>query len=110
MKMLKEKILAIIIATILLSSTAFSIGALSTVKAATYPISGTRDTYDQATYTAIQQGMYWVGMDANASATRLLMWTRFHDQILTYVYVLTAPDASLTNAIRYQYTLKNRKA
>lgn len=77
MKILKEKILAIIIATILLSSTAISMGAFSTVKAATYPIPGTTDTYDQSTYTAITQGMYWVGMDANASYIGCFFGTDF---------------------------------
>src|SRR5665647_3380894 len=36
--------------------------------------------------------MHWVGMNANASATRLLLWNRFQDQIPTHVYIMAAPS------------------
>ena len=101
MQMLKNKTMAIVIALILVSSMAISLNVLSTVKGDayhTYPIPGTitatkpyGDGYDNATYNAIQQGMYWTGMDANASATRLLLWTRFGDKIPTYCFIMIAP-------------------
>ena len=86
--------MAIVIAIILVSSMAISIGNLSTVKATgPNPVPGhPTDSYDTATATAISQGMYWTGMDANASATRLLLWTRYNDAITTHAYIITAPN------------------
>jgi outer membrane protein assembly factor BamB len=123
----KNKTLATIIAIILLSSMAFSMNALSTVNAAgLYPIPGhPTDSYDLNTYTAVQQGMYWNGMVANASATRILLWTRFHDMIPTHSFMMIAPNpvgvgqsfnvvmfnpqvppnALLVNNIRYQFKI-----
>jgi hypothetical protein len=94
MQMLKNKTMAIVIAIILISSMAISFSALSTVSATnTYPIPGTaNDGYNLATYTAIQQGMYWTGMDANASLLRLEMWNRFGDKVPTHVFIITAPS------------------
>jgi outer membrane protein assembly factor BamB len=83
MQMLKNKTMATVIAIILISSMAISLGAFSTVKAY---------NYNTATQTAVNQGMYWVGMDANASALRLLLWNRFQDKIPTHVYIITAPS------------------
>jgi outer membrane protein assembly factor BamB len=111
----KNKILAIFIAMILVSSAAISISAFSTVKGA----------YGSATQTAINQGMYWTGMNVDATANRLLLWSRFHDMIPTHVFLITAPNpigigqsdnivmfnpqvppnAGLTNSIRYQFTM-----
>jgi outer membrane protein assembly factor BamB len=79
--MLKNKTMATVIALILVSSMAISLGALPTVSAA----------YDNATATAIAQGMTW-GQNYNASATRLLLWSRFHDQIPTWVLLIAAPN------------------
>ncbi len=127
MKTMKNKTLAVIVALILLSSTAISIEAIATVNgAALYPIpTNPKDSYDVATYTAIQQGMYWTGMDANASATRILLWTRYQDKMPTTVFVIAAPNpvgvgqavnfvffnpqvppnAQIGNNIRYSYTI-----
>jgi outer membrane protein assembly factor BamB len=123
---IKNKTMAFVITAILVISMAVSIGGLATVKATgPNPIPGhPTDSYDTATATAISQGMYWTGMDANASATRLLLWSRFGDQIPTHVFIVTAPNpigigqqdnivmfnpqvppnAGLTNTIRYQFT------
>jgi outer membrane protein assembly factor BamB len=122
---MKNKTTAIIIAIILLSSMAITFNALSTVNATgLYPVPGhPTDSFDNATFTAIQQGMYWTNMDANASAARILMWTRFQDKIPTHAYIVTAPNpigigqtcnivmfnpqvppgALLTNGVRYTY-------
>ena len=122
---LKNKIMAVIITVLLISSMAITFNSLTAVKAAgTYPIPGyLKDSYDLNTYTAIQQGMNWTGMDANASAARILMWTRWQDKIPTHAYIVTAPNpigvgqtcnivmfnpqvppnSLLTNDIRYSY-------
>jgi hypothetical protein len=95
MQKLKNKTMAIIIATILVSSLAISINALSTASAAnTYPIPGhPADGYNLATYTAISQGMNFPPAiaDMNASANRLLLWTRFQDKVPTHVFIIAAP-------------------
>jgi hypothetical protein len=36
--------------------------------------------------------MYWTGMDANASATRLMLWNRYSDNIATHVFIIPAPN------------------
>lgn len=82
--------------------------------------------FDNATSTAIAQGMKWDFPGAsnyNASATRLLVWNRYHDQVPTRTYNVISPnpvgvgqaftvvyfqpivpaDALLSNDIRYQY-------
>ena len=53
--------------------------------------------FDNATQTAINQGMTWPPPGAqnanlNASATRLLLWNRFEDQIPTWVFLSAAPN------------------
>jgi hypothetical protein len=96
MQISKNKTMAIIIATILVSSLAISISALSTVSAiGPHPIPGyPNDSYNDATYAAIQQGMNWPSSmaDANASANRILFWTRFQDKVPTHVFIITAPN------------------
>jgi outer membrane protein assembly factor BamB len=118
---MKNKTLAIVITLILVTSMAISIEAIQPTSAVL--INGYN--YDQATADAINAGMHWTGMNANASATRLLLWNRFHDSIPTHVYIMAAPNpagvgqafnvvmfnpqvppsASLGNAIRYQFKL-----
>jgi outer membrane protein assembly factor BamB len=117
MQKIGKKTIAIAFAILLVSSIAIS---TSTVFAA----------FDSATQTAVDQGMTWpppgpenVGL--SASATRLLLWNRFGVQIPTHVYLMAAPNpvgvgqpfnlvmfnpqvppgASLTNDVRYQYTM-----
>ena len=115
--------MAIVITLILVTSMAVSIGALEIQPAKAEVINGIN--YDTNTATAIHQGMNWPGMNANASTTRILLWTRFHDQIPTHVYWMAAPNpvgvgqtfnvvmfnpqvppnALLGNPVRYQYKL-----
>ncbi len=112
--MLKNKTMASIIAIILVTSMAISIGSIETTNAY---------TYNDATQTAIDQGMHWVGMSSSASANRLLLWSRFHDNIPTWTFGVASPNpvgvgqtfnlimmnpqvppnALLGNNIRYQF-------
>ncbi len=91
---IKNKTMAIVITAILVISMAVSIGNISTVKATgPNPVPGhPNDSYDAPTQAAISAGMYWVGMDANATATRLTLWNRYQDNITTHVYIITAPN------------------
>ena len=104
---------------VLLSSIAISIATVSNAQAAT--INGIN--YDAATASAINSGMNWT-LNANASATRLTLWNRFHDQIPTHSFIITAPNpigvnqscnivmfnpqvppaASIYNDVRYFFT------
>jgi outer membrane protein assembly factor BamB len=113
-KKTKNRTMATLIALFLTLIIAIPLGALPSVLA-----------YGTATQTAIDQGMYWVGMGSDASATRLLLWYRFHDKIPTYCYAIAAPNpvgvgqsfnivmfnpqvppnSALSNNIRYQYTM-----
>jgi outer membrane protein assembly factor BamB len=47
--------------------------------------------YDKATADAIHAGMHW-DLNANASATRLDMWNRYHDAVPTWVFAVISPD------------------
>jgi len=47
--------------------------------------------YDNPTQTAINQGMHW-DINANASAIRLTMWDRYHDQVPTWTYGVISPN------------------
>ena len=125
MQMPKNKTMAIIIATILVTSMAISIEAQKTTKAEV--VNGYN--YDANTATAVKAGMHWAGMNSNASATRLTLWNRFQDQIPTHVYLMAAPNpvgvgqvfnvvmfnpqvppgALLGNDIRYQFKLNITK-
>jgi hypothetical protein len=141
--------MAIVIALVLVCSMAISIGAVSTVKGDAfhlYPIPNTitaanphGDGYDNYTYGLIQAGLNWAGMDQNITGsaaqgqtttegipTRTLNFQRFHDQIPTHVFIITAPNpigigqsdnivmfnpqlppsALATNLIRYDYTFQ----
>jgi outer membrane protein assembly factor BamB len=111
MQRLSKKTIAIAFAILLVSSIAISTSSVL--------------AYNAATQAAIDAGMYWTGMTSDASATRLLLWNRFQDQIPTYVYLMAAPNpvgvsqpfnlvmfnpqvppnAALGNDIRYQYTI-----
>jgi hypothetical protein len=82
--------MAIVITLILVTSMAISIGSLQTPTAKAETIGGYN--YDVPTATAIHQGMYWVGMNANASATRLMLWNRYADNIATHVFIIPAPN------------------
>ena len=121
----KNKTMAIVITLILVASMAISIGALQTTKAEV--INGIN--YDTNTAAAIHAGMNWPGENANATATRLLLFSRFDDQIPTHVYWMAAPNpvgvgetfnvvmfnpqvppnALLGNPVRYQFTLDIKK-
>ena len=110
----KNKFLAIVIAMILVTSMAISLGSLQTTAA-----------FNTATQTAIDQGMNWTGMGIDASANRLTLWTRFHDMIPTWCFGIASPNpvgvgqtfniimfnpqvppnALLGNDIRYQFHL-----
>ena len=118
--------MAIIITLILVTSMAISIGALQIQPAKAEVIGGVN--YDAATAAAIHAGMYW-NLPQNASATRLLLWTRFNDTIPTWSFLIASPspvgvgqtfnlvmmnpqvppNALLTNEIRYQYTVDIKK-
>ena len=122
----KNKTMAIIIAVILISSTAISMG-LFAAPAGAEIINGVN--YNVDTASAINAGMHWSGMSVNASATRLLLWNRFQDSIPTHVYMMVAPNpvgvgqqfnvvmfnpqvppsALLGNDIRYQFKLNITK-
>ena len=121
MQISKNKTLATIIAIVLVSSMAISIGVMMPAQGAV--INGIN--YDSNTATAIGQGMHW-DLNANASALRLTLWNRFQDQIPTHVFIITAPNpigvgqqcnivmfnpqvppaASLYNTVRYYYTFQ----
>lgn len=80
--------------------------------------------WDTATTNAVAAGMHWDQV-GSASATRLLLWNRFNDNIPTWVFLTAAPNpvgigqaftlvmfnpqvpqgALITNDIRYQYTI-----
>ena len=121
MQINKNKTIATIIAIVLVCSIAISFGNLKTTQGVV--INGIN--YDQNTAAAINQGMNW-DLNANASALRLTLFNRFHDQIPTHVFIITAPNpigvgqqcnivmfnpqvppaASLYNTIRYYYTFQ----
>ena len=91
---LKNKTMSIVIVTVLALSLAISFNALAQ-GSYTYPVPGhPGDGYNLATYTAIQQGMNFPPSiaDMNASANRLLFWTRFQDMVPTHVFIVTAPN------------------
>ena len=80
----KKKTIAILITLILVSSMAISLCYTKSYAA-----------YDNATATAIAQGMKWdfpAAANYNASATRLLLWNRWQDNVLTNVYGVCAPN------------------
>jgi len=85
MKNIKNKTMAIIIAVILTASTFLTFVSIPTANAA---------TYNQATATAVSQGMKWDfpgAENVSASTTRLLMWDRWDDQVPTYVFISVTP-------------------
>ena len=117
--------MAIVITMILVTSMAISIGAYTpTAKAEVR----NGINYDTQTTALIDAGMYWAGMPYNISSypNRLLLWTRFADQIPTWTFGIASPNpvgvgqtfniimmnpqvppsALLTNTIRYTFTLE----
>ena len=120
---IKNKSMAILIVLILATSTAISIGSQQIPTAKAVVRNGIN--YDTATAAAIDAGMYWNGMNSNASASRLLLWTRFADKIPTWTFGIASPNpvgigqtfnvimmnpqvppsALLTNSIRYQFDI-----
>ena len=118
MQISKNQTLASIIATLLVISMATTLIPQSNVSAVV--INGIN--YDQATADAINAGMTW-NLNANASSTRLLLWSRYQDKIPTWVFSVIAPNpvgvgqtftmvifnpqvpyqAQDTNSIRYKY-------
>ena len=124
MKSLRNKIMVIGTALILLLTMVVSIVNVPTVKAG----------FDSKTSSAIAAGMTWPPpgdqyANLNASETRLLLWERFQDKIPTFTAGVLAPtpvgvnqqvsiifynfmqppSASLTNDIRYEYKLEIEK-
>ena len=115
--MQKNRIIATLVAVLLISSMAVSM--IPFVSAA----------YNTDTQTAINAGMHWDLPDINASATRLLMWERYADRVPTWVYGVIAPNpvgvgqqfsmvifnpqvplqASEGNDIRYKYHVEVTK-
>jgi len=76
--------MSIVIALILMISMTFSMFALPPVFA-----------WDNATSSAVAAGMKWDfpgAANVNASATRLLLWERYHDKIPTVVYSVLSPN------------------
>jgi outer membrane protein assembly factor BamB len=120
-KMQNKKTMATLFVILLVSSMALSIGMLAPAGAEV--INGIN--YDASTAAAIRAGMHW-DLNANASANRLLLWNRFHDNVPTWAFLIAAPNpvgvgqyfnlimmnpqvpngALLTNDIRYTFTLK----
>ena len=120
---IKNKTMAIVITMILVTSMAISIGSLQVPTAKAVVVNGIN--YDQPTADAINAGMYWNGMTSNATANRLLLWTRFHDQIPTWTFGIASPNpvgigqtfnvimmnpevppnSLLTNSIRYTFDI-----
>jgi outer membrane protein assembly factor BamB len=117
----KNKAMATLFVTILVSSMAISLGILAQPASAEV-INGVN--YNADTAAAIHAGMTW-DLNANASANRLLLWNRFHDQIPTWAFLIASPNpvgvgqafnmimmnpqvpqnALLTNDIRYMFTI-----
>ena len=114
----KNKTLATIIAVLLISSMAASLVVVQPANAGWSP----------ETTAAKNAGMKWDFPGAenyNASATRLLLWERYHDKIPTYVYGVISPNpigvnqevtlllinpvappgSDLTNDIRYEFSV-----
>src|SRR3989304_9383020 len=123
MKTSRNKAMATTITMILVSSMFLTLFAIPTANAG----------QDSATSAAVAAGMKWdfpftsaalpEAANSNASATRLLIWTRYKDKVPTRTYNVPAPnpvgvgqaftvvffqpivppDALLTNDIRYDY-------
>jgi outer membrane protein assembly factor BamB len=87
MEKLKKKSITIILCLTLLSTLAITLMSIPTVSAG----------YSTDTGTAVSQGMRWppsgdaANYYRNASATRLLMWNRWHDLVPTAVFVSATP-------------------
>ena len=82
---MRNKILATIIAVLLISSMAISLVAIQPASAG----------LDSATSAAKAAGMKWdfPGSDsANASSTRLMFWNRWKDHVPTWVFLSAAPN------------------
>jgi hypothetical protein len=77
----KTKKLAFLMVIVLALSLAISLGATNTTAA-----------YNTDTQTAIDQGMHWAGVTADASSTRLTLWYRFHDMIPTWCFGIASPN------------------
>src|SRR5665647_1547708 len=122
---IKNKTMAIIITMVRVTSMAISIGAIDVKPANASVINGVN--YDQQTTDLINAGMTWAGMPYNISSypNRLLLWTRFHDQIPTWTFGIASPNpvgigqtfnvimmnpqvppnSLLTNNIRYTFNI-----
>lgn len=85
MQTIKNKTMATVITVILIIGMSIPLFAIQTTSA----------TLNDATAVAVKQGMKWdfAGADnTNASANRLLLWNRWHDQVPTYVFISATPD------------------
>lgn len=119
-----QKPLASFVLALLLASIVISIGSI--IPAQGSVINGIN--YDAPTSAAINAGMNWT-LNVNASNTRLTLFNRFHDQIPTHSFIITAPNpigvgqtcnivmfnpqvppgASIYNDVRYFFTLSVTK-
>ena len=82
---MRNKMLATIIAVLLISSMAASLVVVQPANAGWSP----------ETTAAKNAGMKWDFPNAenyNSSATRLLLWNRWHDQIPTWTYAVLSPN------------------
>ena len=78
----KNKIFAAIVTMLLVASTFTALINLPTATA-----------YNAATQAAIDAGMTWAsGQSGDASATRLLMWNKYKDQVPTFTYGVVTPN------------------
>lgn len=118
---LNQKSLISLIALLLVLSTAIPLASLPIASA----------TWDNPTQIAIAAGMKWDfpgAEDYNASATRLLLWERYHDKIPTVMFGTVSPnpvgvgqdvtivlfnpvappcsvDGATTNDVRWEFTV-----
>jgi outer membrane protein assembly factor BamB len=87
MQTIKNKTIATMISLVLLTSMVITLVSLPTVSAG----------YSPETASAMAAGMHWPPTNdnstvyRNASATRLLMWTRWQDQVPTAVFISATP-------------------
>ncbi|MBT0159092.1 PQQ-binding-like beta-propeller repeat protein [Candidatus Bathyarchaeota archaeon A05DMB-2] len=120
MQRLNRKTTAIAVTLLMILTIAIPLAAIPTVNAG----------FNNETAAAVAAGMHWPppgpeNAERNASATRLLLWNRFKDQIPTWVFLTAAPNpvgvgqrfnlvmfnpqvppgALIFNDVVYQYTI-----
>ena len=88
MQILKNKTMATLISIVLIIGMSIPLLAIPPAKAEV--INGIN--YDANTAAAMKAGMNWAGQANNASATRILVWTRYQDKVPTRTYNVIAPN------------------